>query len=339
MRKIWALCAFFAVLCATALPAVADNLYRGMTLDPQIEESDIDFLGTWGPNVGRYQLFWLNDQADAADEAAYDAWLAGELDRLDTLLPAFERNGIKLVLDLHTPPGGFSSHSSPSLHRLFAESWTQRAIVEAWQTIATRYKDSSVIWSYLPVSEPAQRSVAAGLKDWNGLAKDIVTAIRAIDTTHPIIIQPIYADQAKFGRLKPIKASNIIYSFHFYYPLKFVQQGLYGNPANFEYPRNRFTKKALQKNMERAITFARKNRAKLYIGEFSCARWAPNGSAYRYLRDVIDIFEKKKWHWTYHAFREADVWSVEHTTDINDPNPSETLTDRAQLLINYFTRS
>jgi len=43
----------------------------------------------------------------------------------------------------------------------------------------------------------------------------------------------------------------------------------------------------------------------MYIGEFSAIRWAPDGSAYRYLKDLIDVFEAHGWDWSYHAFRES----------------------------------
>ena len=40
--------------------------------------------------------------------------------------------------------------------------------------------------------------------------------------------------------------------------------------------------------------------------------------------------------WSYHAFREWSGWSVEHTSDRNNPAPSPVDTDRKKVLIKYL---
>ena len=72
---------------------------------------------------------------------------------------------------------------------------------------------------------------------------------------------------------------------------------------------------------------------------FSAIRWAPDHRAFRYLRDVIDIFEQHGWDWSYHAFREWQGWSIEHGPDRQDSKPAETITDRQQLLLDWFVRN
>lgn len=77
----------------------------------------------------------------------------------------------------------------------------------------------------------------------------------------------------------------------------------------------------------------------IYIGEFSSIRWAPNNSTFNYLRDCIELFEEYNWDWTFHAFREWDGWSVEHSTGYYDPILPTTMTDRELLLRNYFQQN
>ena len=77
----------------------------------------------------------------------------------------------------------------------------------------------------------------------------------------------------------------------------------------------------------------------IYAGEFSAIRWAPAGSACRWLGDVIDIFEAHGWDWSYHAFREWDGWSVEHGPDRNDRTPAAAPTDRQILLRKWYARN
>ena len=87
------------------------------------------------------------------------------------------------------------------------------------------------------------------------------------------------------------------------------------------------------------LDFQRAYRVPIYIGEFSAIRWAPDDSAFRYLRDVIDILESHGWDWTYHAFREWHGWSVEHGEDRAKVEPSATPTSREKLLRQWFARN
>jgi endoglucanase len=47
---------------------------------------------------------------------------------------------------------------------------------------------------------------------------------------------------------------------------------------------------------------------------------------------LIGLFEEHEWDWSYHAFREWDGWSLEHDSDINDPNPNTTPTARFKVV-------
>jgi hypothetical protein len=60
---------------------------------------------------------------------------------------------------------------------------------------------------------------------------------------------------------------------------------------------------------------------------------------YRYLKDLIDIFEAHDWDWSCHAFREWDGWSVEHGPDPQDHARSKTPTSREQLLRSWFAKN
>jgi len=53
-------------------------------------------------------------------------------------------------------------------------------------------------------------------------------------------------------------------------------------------------------------------------------------------RGTTSLLVEQGWDWPYHAFREWAGWSVEHTTDPQDWNPSPTPTDRERLLRKWF---
>ena len=86
------------------------------------------------------------------------------------------------------------------------------------------------------------------------------------------------------------------------------------------------------------IDFQREFNVHIYVGEFSAVRWTPENSSYRYLRDLIDLFEEYDWDWSYHAFREWDGWSAEHGPDKEDTSRSKTQTDREKLLRSWFDK-
>jgi hypothetical protein len=101
-----------------------------------------------------------------------------------------------------------------------------------------------------------------------------------------------------------------------YTPGVFTHQGVYF-PLGPVYPGiiagKSWDREALKAAMKPAIDFATRNRVQLYVGEFSAARWAPG--AEKYLSDSISIFEEQRWDWSYHAFREWDGWSLEHSNN------------------------
>ena len=82
---------------------------RGTMINPLLEAADFRVLASWNANHIRWQLLWggfPHGPADKGDIPAYEAWLETILGHLDSLLPVFREIGIKVLLDLHTPPGG-----------------------------------------------------------------------------------------------------------------------------------------------------------------------------------------------------------------------------------------
>lgn len=95
----------------------------------------------------------------------------------------------------------------------------------------------------------------------------------------------------------------------------------------------------MRKVLESALRFQQTYNVPIYIGEFSAIRWAPDQSAYRYLKDAIELFEEYGWDWSYHAYREWSGWSVEHSEDKNDQKRVTEPTERQKLLMKYFQKN
>jgi len=316
---------------------------RGVMHGPRFVEENVRVLGLeWRANVMRWQLNWVpmkKAEQWAADLDAYDAWLESALRECDKALDAARKYGLYVCVDLHTPPGG---RLERGVCRLFREKKYQDKLLEVWRRIARRYTGRREIWAYDLLNEPVEGTVAPGLKNWRELASEVVRVIRAEDPGKPVVFEPgPWGGPAGFDMLTPLDLDRVIYSFHMYLPHKFTHQGVHGSKIGYVYPGvidgEEWNKERLREAMAPVIDFQRAFNVHIFVGEFSAIRWAPQHSAYRYLRDVIDLFEEYGWDWTYHAFREWPGWSVEYDEDPKSRRPAASPTDRQKLLLKWFS--
>ncbi len=293
--------------------------FRGVMSGNSLEEADLKELGeVWHANLMRYQINGAK-KANVKTEADYDAWLDKHLANIDRILPIAKKYGIKIVIDLHSGPSMNQNELASNLL-----SWTfesQDKLVAVWEKIAAKYKNEKSIYGYDILNEPREDNYVYtenGPLDWNRLSERVAKAIRKIDPSTPIIVEaPNWANPAGFSGLSPIDLPGIIYSVHFYIPHDITHQGVHNSAKDFNYPGVvkgvMWNKDQLRKALAPVIAFQKKWNVPIYVGEFGCIRWAPGDSRERYIQDCIEIFEEQGWDWTYHAFREWDGWSVEHT--------------------------
>ncbi len=317
---------------------------RGVMYGPRFNESDIEDLASWNVNQIRWQLNWTPmKQAEewAQDLDAYDRWLDGALAECDKALAACDKYRIKVLVDLHTPPGG---RANGGVCRMFQEKRYQDKLVEVWDRIARRYKGREVVYAYDLLNEAVEGTVADGLLNWRDLATKATDTIRVVDPGKPVVFEPSpWGGPDGFDVLEPLELDRVIYSFHMYRPHSFTHQGVYDDKTGVEYPGRIdgefWDKERLREEMLPAIEFQQAFNVQIYVGEFSVIRWAPGDSGYQYLCDVVDLFEEYGWDWSYHAFREWDGWSVEHGPDRNNHAPAKTPTKRMQLLLSWFAKN
>lgn len=334
-------------------------MMRGVMSPPprSLKAEDIEALGKMGANLLRYQM--VDGIRNLQDLDAYEKWLNSCLDKLDSLMDVLKANGIKVVIDMHLPPGGRYKNSTAfatagaeamaaavsgdgSLFLMMEEPLYHKAFVEAWKKIATRYKGNPVIYGYDLVNEPLQRRPTRF--SWLQLQYDAAVAIREIDPETPILIESNYNCLPDRFEMIPLPLKNIIYQVHMYIPCDYTHQGIvnseeYGKAFQklaWDYRDRGWNKEKLRNSMKSVIAFAKKYGAKIFVGEFSAVCWAPGAA--QYLDDVISLFEEYRWDWTYHAFREWDGWSVEHAGKPGNVRPAQN-TDRKQVLLKYFKKN
>jgi len=319
---------------------------------------DLEDLAAWGANLIRWQINHPRDKTILADPAKFEEWYEKRLDELDRLMPHFERLGLHVIIDMHTPPGGRYrdaigpvpeevSNGDSAFYarqfRMFREDQYLDSFLRLWRRIAGQFKGRNMIWGYDLCNEPWQRGSVRNnyLKCQYLAAKEI----RKIDPHTPIIVESnSMCLPADFCYLKPLPFTNVIYQIHIYMPGHYTHQGV--SPESMKRLRQgRFIRypncigglNGLRKGVAQTRLFEKKYGAIIYCGEFSAIRWAPGVA--EYMRDVIKLCEEYQWSWTYHAYREWHGWSVEHSSNLNDNRPVTQDTDRKKVLLEGFRKN
>ncbi len=335
---------------ARTSPVVIDKthtgMYRGMnvasTSDDSaniISKSSLDELSyDWKANTIRVMVGGEKYYPDGLLKSDFDAVLQSELIRIDELVTWCTANGLKINLGL----AGLSDG-------LFTSQAAQTRLINAWKLIAERYKNTSAVWAYDLANEPVVSKqypydytypLDNTIMMWPTLAETLVNEIRVIDPVKSIIIESLNYGVA-LDDIKPIDASvpNIIYSVHMYQPGLLTGQFGPETPV-ITYPGTidgvYYDKAKLKEILAPLKAYQEKYRVPIYIGEFSCIRWAPSNSAYNYIRDCIEIFEEYNWDYDYYAFRTWNGWSVEHSAGYYDNVFPTTKTNRELLMRQYF---
>lgn len=100
---------------------------------------------------------------------------------LDTNIAWAKAAGIRLVLNMHYPQGGYQSQGNGTA--LWTEPENQKRLCALWTEIAKRYADEPVILGYGLVNEPvvAAASGEESLALWQSVAQMLTDGIRTVD--------------------------------------------------------------------------------------------------------------------------------------------------------------
>lgn len=327
--------------CAYTPELQARPRLRGvMSPSRPMTEDDFRKLKSWGATLLRYQMnrYWSAVDANR-DLADYDRWLNGKLDHLEMLvLPMAEKYGLKVLIDLHMPPGGKAWDGEMNL---FHEREYAKHFVACWLKIARRFKGHPAVCGYDLINEPVQTYNAVGSLGYWTLQAKTAERIRAIDPVTPIYIESNHADSPRaFADLAVLKLKDVVYQVHLYAPMEFTHQGVNRAkphvPTKWPDESKGWNRDFLREKLAPVRAFEQKHGAKIYVGEFSAIAWAEG--AENYLADCIALFDEYGWDWSYHAYGEFEGWSVEHAAD--KPwvfRPAET-TPRKDVLLKGFAR-
>ena len=225
----------------------------------------------------------------------------------ERVLARGERYGFRVVVVLLATPWGNQSDywNSESL---------KADIVKKWGQVAMRLRGFAALQAYDLINEPVVPGAmrASGLTQWHDLATKIARELRTLDPDTPLMFEPTaWGLPGSFWQTEPLAMPGVVYSFHLYAPHEFTSQGLPGYPDTLSYPSAGWDKARLAQAMHEARKFAATHKVPMFIGEFSCVRWAPAGSCPRYLADAVSLFEAEGWGWAYHCWRCYQGWDAE----------------------------
>jgi endoglucanase len=135
--------------------------------------------------------------------------------------------GIKLILNMHVPQGGFQSNGEGAA--LWDVEENQKRLIALWKEIASRYANDTAIAAYDILNEPV---VSKNKAQWQKLAQEIVNAIREVDVNHFILVERIngiipnnYSNDSEMNYVfidDPVNKWGL--TFHFYSPIEYTHQ-------------------------------------------------------------------------------------------------------------------
>lgn len=181
--------------------------------------------------------FYINYGLFENDSSPYEYKESG-FEWLEQNLDWAEKYGIKLVLNMHYPQGGYQSQGNGDA--LWIDDENQDRLISLWTEIAERYYDEPTVLGYGLVNEPVvtiKTSEEDCLLQWQELAQDITDSIKTVDSNHLIFIERMCAAKdVETGNTKwnnfndennfvKIDGENIVYEFHYYDYHPFTHQG------------------------------------------------------------------------------------------------------------------
>lgn len=245
-----------------------------------------------------------------------------QLTSLDATLENLKQRGIYMVL---TATFGADARFTG----LWNSGKLQDGVVQLWAQLANHLKGDSGIAGFDIVNEPVPpgKTFADREDRWLELAARVVDAIRKIDPWRIVIVESAPdATPESFDNMRVLPFDNLVYSVHSYRPMEFTHQTVmreYATPQR--YPDGEINGKPasliLKESLDHVKRFTDKYDVPIYVGEFSAVRWAPDGSAARYVGDSIALFEQYGWSWSYHEFRSWSGWDPEMDSPVRDAVP------------------
>ena len=224
-----------------------------------------------------------------------------------------KRNNLRLILDMHSPPGGYQGNEYKG--KFWKSPEMQQELVDFWVKAATVFKDDPVVAAFDIMNEPKPPNE----HDWLAYAARSLEAIREAGWNRPVIIETSMGQEVDGWSTKHEKFADrgVIYDYHFYTPWSFIYSGKssYGSPCT-DYGQRILDAAFIKDNLEETLlAFARKNQVPVNIGEFGVSAKALAVGGDRWLSDILQIMNENavgRQYWCWHRYGDFAIESGWH---------------------------
>jgi hypothetical protein len=182
--------------------------------DRYVTKADVDFIAAAGFTTIRVPLHFKLF-VDPEDPTRFEGpgWAL-----LDRLIGWCREAGLKVIIDLHAAPGGqtgVNHDDGPGYPVMFYVPAHKRLTVALWTEIARRYRDEPAVLGYDLLNEPISPYHDIGYLNprLEPFYRELVTAIRAVDPNHLIILAGAQWSTS-FAMLGPPFDDNLAYTYH-----------------------------------------------------------------------------------------------------------------------------
>lgn len=213
------------------------------------------------------------------------------------------QRGMAVILDMHMYP---ELMADPEAHK--------SRFLAIVQQVATYFKHEPASVFLEPLAEPHGKLD----KLWNNYFAEALAIIRKEDPVRTVIVGPGAFNNARaLPALALPNDDNLIVTIHHYWPLKFTMQGekwlrlpwwfklIFGNPStakNISWQASPSERKAQDRILDQAATWAKANNRPLFLGEFGTSDNADIASRARWAEYIRKGAEQRSFAWGYWCF-------------------------------------
>ena len=284
--------------------------YSENRMDHFITEKDFSIISGWGLDHVRIPVDYNVMESDDGK------WKADGFRRIENALKCAEKNGLKVVLDLHKT-AGFSFDAGEKEEGFFFSEACQERFYRLWTEMAKKFTDPKNI-AFELLNEVTDESF---INAWNRISRECIRMIRetAPDT---LILLGSYHNNAP-DALKDLDApadSLVIYNFHCYDPLPFTHQGAYWVPwldrnARVSFEEAGVDEEFFERTFAKAVETAEKYHTALYCGEYGVIDIASPEDTVKWYERIHAAFEKHEISRSAWSYRQMDFGLADERLD------------------------
>jgi endoglucanase len=179
-------------------------------------------------------------------------------------------------------------------------------LLAIWKQIAEHYRDRNGLLSFELLNEPNDKLTD---ERWDKMIPALLDVVRTSNPSRFVIVGPGHWNNLNnLDKLNlPEKDRRLIVTFHYYSPFEFTHQGAEWVKDSAKWKGKTWSgtakeTEALDKDFEKAATWAKKNDRPLFLGEFGAYSAADMESRAKWTRAVVRAAEKQGFSWAYWEF-------------------------------------